>query len=48
MISFYKPEKLAERVTIGIPRALYYHEFFPFLACLPVRIRVSGDPISTH
>jgi predicted nucleotide-binding protein (sugar kinase/HSP70/actin superfamily) len=31
MISFYKPEKLAERgPTIGIPRALYYHEFFPF------------------
>ncbi len=28
---FYKPEKLPERgPAIGIPRALYYHELFPF------------------
>lgn len=31
LVGFYKPEKLEERgPKIGIPRTLYYHEFFPF------------------
>ncbi|PIE32262.1 CoA activase [candidate division KSB3 bacterium] len=31
LIGFYKPEKLPERgPTIGIPRALYFHELYPF------------------
>lgn len=31
LVSFYKPEKLSERgPAIGIPRALYYHELYPF------------------
>lgn len=31
MTGFYKPEKLAQRgPKIGVPRMLFYHEFYPF------------------
>lgn len=31
LVGFYKPEKTVERgKSFGIPRALYYHELFPF------------------
>ena len=31
LVGFYKPEKTMERgASFGIPRALYYHELFPF------------------
>ncbi len=35
LVGFYKPEKTVERGTsFGIPRALYYHELYPFFNAL--------------